>query len=84
MATPAVSSTTADACQEAYADNTASLLRFLCSGAERTLMEGAPCPRNAQFAGCCSSTEVANCYYSQADAQVFSASCPQGATWCEP
>ena len=80
-----LSASTGDVCEEAYAENSASLVRFYCSGSDKTLMEGAACPRNA-FAGCCTDPGMlANCYYAQADAQAARASCVQaGGTWCDP
>jgi hypothetical protein len=87
MLPAAVSGTTADDCQEAYAASTASLTRFFC-GSQGTLSEGLPCPRDGAFAGCCTDSDtmtVANCYYSQADAQTQREICAQqGNIWCDP
>jgi hypothetical protein len=82
----ATSGTNADDCEEAYADNTAGVVRLLC-GSQGMIREGSPCPRDGQFAGCCtgSTMTVANCYYSQADAQTVRVTCTQqGNVWCEP
>ena len=80
------SASTGDACEEAYTSSAANATRLLCSGQDKTLTEGAACPRNAQFAGCCADPGMlANCYYTQAGAQDARTSCAQaGGTWCDP
>jgi len=81
------SAETGDICQESLANSTANAVRFFCSGADKTLTEGAACPRNAQLAGCCADPgmTLANCYYTQAEAQAARTSCAQaGNSWCDP
>jgi hypothetical protein len=81
------SAETGDVCEEAYGSDTASVVRFFCAGADKTLTEGAACPRDAQLAGCCATPgmTLGNCYYTTSDVQTARASCTQaGNSWCDP